>query len=315
MLKDLFRNRIISTTLIAGMLALTALCVMKTPDVMILKRISAHAIQIMILLLVAGLFFFLMNQKRLLFTAFGCVVALCLHFKRVANINLVKPVKTSEPTLIIAQTSTADLAEHWQSSVASLIQSKADILSILELTPDWEALLTHKLAQDYPYQALNTRIDIFGSAIFSKYPLARVDTLQLREVPHLKATIRLPGEQQTQIYSFNTNPPLFRTSLLDLRIQLQELSNDIEQSNLTTIATGNFNLDQFADEIQDFRASSNLLDSRRTMSPSLYTPTNHIFYSKSFTCLRFSNLYDTASLRIGIIGEYQFVKNREDISN
>lgn len=315
MLKDLFRNRIFSTTLIAGMLALTALCIMKTPDVMILKRISAHAIQIMILLLGAGLFFFLMNQKRLLFTAFGCVAALCLHFKQVANINLVQPVKTSEPTLMIAQTSTTDLAEHWQTSVESLIQSKADILSILELTPDWEELLTNKLAHDYPYKALNTRIDIFGSAIFSKYPVARIDTLQLREVPHLKTTIQLPGELQTQIYSFNTNPPLFRTSLLDLRIQLKELSNDIELSNMPCIATGNFNLDQFADEIQDFRASSKLSDSRRTMSSSLYTPTNHIFYSNSFACLRFSNLYDTASLRIGIIGEYQFVKSRKDNAN
>jgi endonuclease/exonuclease/phosphatase (EEP) superfamily protein YafD len=217
--------------------------------------------------------------------------------------------------LIIAQTSTSDLAEHWQTSVESLIQSKADVLSILELTPDWEELLTNKLTKEYPYQALNTRIDIFGSAIFSKYPVARVDTLSLREVPHLKTTIQLPGELQTQIYSLNTNPPLFRTSLLDLRVQLKELAKDIELSNMPCVATGNFNLDQFADEIQDFRASSKLLDSRRTMSPSLYTPTNHIFYSKSFACLRFSNLYDTATLRIGIIGEYQFVKYREENAN
>lgn len=309
MLKALFNNRVVSTLVIAGMLSITALSIMKTPDVILLKRIAAHAIQFMILLLGAGIFFLIINQKRLLFTAFACVAALCLHFKRVANINLILPVKTSEPTIMIAQTTTSDLAEHWQNSVESLIRSKADILSIIEITPDWEVLLTDKLGNDYPYHAINTRIDIFGSAIFSKFPMLHTDTLNFKDVPHLKSTIEIPGGLQTQVYSFNTNPPLFRNSLLQLRNQLGELSDEIKKEPLPSIATGNFNLDQFADEIQDFRASANLMDSRKTMSPSLFTPTNHIFYSKSFECLRFSNLYDTASVRIGIIGEYQFLKD------
>ena len=112
MLKALFQNRIISTLVIVGMLSITALSIMKTPDIMILKRITAHAIQFMLLLLGAGLFFLAIDQKRLLFAAFGCVAALCLHFKRVANISLILPIKTSEPTLMVAQTSTSDLAEH-----------------------------------------------------------------------------------------------------------------------------------------------------------------------------------------------------------
>ncbi|MCB0685401.1 MAG: endonuclease/exonuclease/phosphatase family protein [Saprospiraceae bacterium] len=309
MLKALFQNRIISTLVIVGMLSITALSIMKTPDIMILKRITAHAIQFMLLLLGAGLFFLAIDQKRLLFAAFGCVAALCLHFKRVANISLILPIKTSEPTLMVAQTSTSDLAEHWQNSIQSLIRSKADIISILELTPDWEALLTKRLAKDYPYHALNTRIDILGSAIFSKFPVVHTDTLNFMDVPHLKSVVEIPGGLQTRIYSFNTNPPLLRNSLLQLRNELGELSDDIQKEPIPAIATGNYNLDQFADEIQDFRASADLLDSRKTMSPSLFTPTNHIFYSRSFECLHFANLYDTASVRIGIIGEYQFLKN------
>ncbi len=312
MLKAFLQNRIVSIILTTGMLAVTALCIMKTPDVILLKRIAAHAIQIMILLLAAGLFFFATNQKRLLFTAFGCVAALCLHFKQVANINLIRPIKTSEPSLMIAQASTTDLAEHWQSSIESLIRTEADVLSIQEVTPDWEELLTDRLTHDYPHRALNTRIDIFGSAIFSKFPLTRVDTLYLTDVPHLKATIELTQGRQTQVYCVNTNPPLFRRSLVQLRNQLQGLSSDIGQTRLPSIALGNFNLDQFADEIQNFRAASGLLDSRKTMSPSLNTPTDHIFYSRSFECLRFSNLYDTGSVRIGIIGEYQFKLNEKE---
>lgn len=305
MLKAFLQNRVVSVSLIIGMIAVTSLCILPTPDVIILKRISAHAIQIMILLLGGGLFFFALNQKRLLFTAFGCVAALCLHFRSVANISLIKPIKTSEPTFIIAQSSTADFAEHWQSTIASLIKTDADILSILEITPDWEDVLRTRLTPDYPYYAINTRIDIFGSAIFSKFPLSQIDTLMLMDVPTLKATVDIREARQIQVYSINTNPPLFRISLLQLRNQLRGISSDIVQAKIPCIASGDFNLDQFADEIQDFRAKAGLLDSRKTMSPSLYTPTTHIFYSRSFECLRFSNLYDLASVRIGIMGEYQ----------
>lgn len=309
MLKALFQNRVVSTLVIAGMLSITAISIMKTPDVMILKRISAHAIQFMILLLGAGLFFLIIDQRRLLLTAFACVAALCLHFKRVANINLIQPVKTAEPVLMVAQTSTTDLAEHWQSSVNTLIRAQADILSIIDLTPDWETLLSERLDKVYPYRSFNTRIDNYGTAIFSKYPVVRTDTLNLQDIPHLKSTIEIPGGLQAYVYSFNTEPPLFRKSLLQLRNQLKNLSLDITKQPVPVITTGNFNLDQFADEIQDFRASAGLYDSRKSMSPSLFNPTNHIFYSKSFECLRFNNLYDSASVRIGIIGEYQFIKN------
>ncbi|NND31006.1 MAG: endonuclease/exonuclease/phosphatase family protein [Saprospiraceae bacterium] len=272
---------------------------------MILKRISSHASQIMLLLLGSGLFFLLFDQKRLLFTAFGCVAALCLHFKQVANIDLVAPIKTTEPSITIAQVSTVELAEHWETSVTSLIQSDADVISILEITPDWEMLLEQQLKDAYPYSAILTRIDILGVGIFSKIPMARVDTLTIAEVPHLRASLEVGEYADIALYSFNTNPPLFRTSLLQLRNQLSGLSAEIDAQGKACITAGNFNLDQFADEIQDFRAKARLFDSRKTMSPSLNTPTSHIFYNSDFECLTFTNLYDNASYRIGIIGEYQ----------
>jgi len=262
----------------------------------------------MILLLGSGFVFLILNQRRLLFTAFGCVAALCLHFKHVANISLVLPVKTSEPVMTLAHMSTADLGEHWTSTAESLRKADADIVSIIEITPAWEDVLTGALRSTYPYQALLTRIDILGTAIFSKYPILQVDTLTFEDVPHLRARIQITDKNQADIYSFNTDPPLFRNSLLHLRNQLKGLSNNIEKTEIPVLAAGNYNLDQFADEIQDFRASSHLLDSRKTMSPSLVTPTNHIFYSPSMECLTFENLYDSSSMRIGILGEYQFMR-------
>ena len=315
MVKTLLKHRLVNPTLVVGMIALTAICIFKTPDIMMLKRISSHASQIMLLLLGSGLFFLVFDQKRLLFTAFGCVAALCLHFKHVANIDLILPVKTSEPTLTVAQVSTADLAEHWQTSVESLNQSNADVISILEITPDWQVLLKQQLEETYPYSTILTRIDLLGVGIFSKVPITKVDTLIFEEVPHLRATMDVENYAEIAVYTFNTNPPLFRTSLLQLRNQLSLLAGEIQGQNKACIATGNYSLDQFADEIQDFRAKTDLLDSRKTMSPSLNTPTSHIFYNEHFACLRFANLYDDASYRIGIIGEYQLKRNEEILAD
>jgi len=294
------------------MIAVTALCILKTPDILILRRIARHAIQIMILLLGAGFVFLILNQRRLLFTAFGCVTALCLHFKNVANINLIVPVKTSEPVMTVAHMSTADLGEHWTSTAESLKKADADILSIIEITPAWEDVLTEALRSTYPHQAILTKIDILGTAIFSKYPILQIDTLTFAEVPHLRARIQITEKHEANIYSFNTDPPLFRKSLLQLRNQLEGLSRSIQTTDIPALAVGNYNLDQFADEIQDFRASSHLLDSRKTLSPSLVTPTSHIFYSPNMECLTFENLYDSFTTRIGILGEYQFMRIEND---
>ncbi len=314
MLRALLENRIVSAVLMTGMVLLTAVCIFKMPDVILLKRISMYSTHIMILLLGAGVFFHMISQKRLLFTAFGCVAALCLHFKQVANINLVVPIKTTEPTLSIMQTSTSYLVENWEGALGVLKESDADMVSILEMTPDWEALLNTRLTREYPYRIFDTRIDIFGTAFFSKHPFLQSDTLYFEEIPHLEVSVDVGQNHVIHVYCFSTNPPLFRNSLLQLRNQLDGIADIVDNQDVPCIVTGNFNLDQFADEIQDFRAKSELLDSRKTMSPSLVTPTNHIFYSKDFECLRFANVYDTTSLRIGIIGEYQF-KSRTDIAN
>lgn len=305
MLNAILDKQWIQWTLISAMVIVTAICVFKTPDIIFLKRISSHAIHIMILLLGAGLFFLIVNKPRLLFTAFGCVALMCLYFKRVANIDLILPVKTTEATMQILQTSTSDLAEDLSSSLRVIKHSKVDMITILEVTPDWEQRLLTELGGDFPYHALRTNIDITGMAIFSKFPILGRDTLEFAEVPHLSVQLKV-GDHSPQFISLYSNPPLFRRSLLQLRNQLNGLANHISTLACPILVAGDFNIDQFSDEIQDFRNRASLLDSRKTMSPSLNTPTNHIFYNKDFECLRFYNVYDNSSYRIGVIGEYQF---------
>ncbi len=306
MLKAFLAKPYTAWTFTLSLLALTAVCILKMPDIILLKRISAYAIPVMLSQLGLGLLFLIFGQRQLMLTSFACCAALCLHFKSVANINLVTPAKTSEQSVTIVQVNTGDLAGDWQSLREALLTSGADVITIGELTPDWQQIVLTELLREYPYQVILTRIDLLGVAICSKFPVGYADTLVFEEVPHLRVNLEVPGQPPIDLYTFGTNPPLFRSSLIQLRRQLALLSEEIRLRSIGAIATGNYNLDQFADEVQDFRASARMLDSRRSLSPTLTPPTNHIFYTADLECLKFQNLYDRQSNRMGIMGEYQF---------
>lgn len=304
--KTLFKNPWLSNTLVAGMILLAAVCMLRTPDFILLRKISSHSTQIMVLFLGAGLFFHLFSAKRLLFTAFGCAAALCLYFKYASNINLIIPTKTSEPSFKVALTSTAEFSNELDTVFNSILASDPDIICFVEMTPNWAGLLDRFFRNRYPHIAHNVRVDILGTSIYSKYPMERIDTIYAEDVPNLKSSFKINEQYQLHLYASNTNPPLFRKSFEQLRNQLSTVAKSISSDDSeSTITAGYYHLDQFADELQDFRALADLNDSRKTLSPSLYPPINHIFYSDNLECLQFSNLYSQGR-RIGIIGEYQY---------
>ncbi|MDH3244889.1 MAG: hypothetical protein OEM26_09760 [Saprospiraceae bacterium] len=313
MLKTVLSHPFVSNLLIVGMISILAITVF-TPDIVILKKISSHAVQLMLLYLVAGLIFHLFDQQRLLFTAFACSAALCIYFKLRADISIAPPVKTEEPTFLLAHTSTSSLTAPDGNSIHSLLSQDADIVTLVEITPNWERALEGSLTSRYPYYSTITRIDDHGCAIFSKYPIVAVDTFYFGEIPNLQTKIELNSLHQITVFTSNTNPPLFRRSFEQLRNQLDAVADCVMETTGPILTTGNYHLDQFSDEIQDFRVKAELNDSRKTLSPSLYPPTNHIFFSRDLECLNFSNFYNDFSERIGIIGEFQFQKLRDSAS-
>ncbi len=304
MLKILFDNKFINRLIMAAMIGVVYICI-RPPGVVLLKRIASHSTQIMLLFLLVGLFFLVVDQKRLLFTAFGCSAALCLYFKNVANISLILPVKTAAPSLTILQSSASELGEDFELSLHRILQEKADVICFLELTPNWEQILRSSLTKAYPNRAELTRVDFYGLAIYSKYRISEIDTIYYDDIPTIQAGIQLDDMHKIQVYASNTSPPLFRKSFEQLQKQLDIIAGAVQQSHAPTITAGNYNLDQFSEELQGFRARAKLNDSRKSMSPSLNPPTHHLFYTDALECLSFENIYDSLNYRVGIVGEYQ----------
>jgi len=286
-----------------AIMGVTAVCIYPA-NILFLRKISSYSVHYMVFLLIIGLFFLLIRQKKLLFISFACCAVLCLYFKLKVGITIEQPFKTEEPTLRLAHLSTTALSGNWESNLQVLKNGKWDVLSIVELTPDWAILFQEELSETFPYSISLERIDNYGLGIYSKFPIHEIDTLFYENIPNLLATIQVAEDYNCLISCSNTDPPLYRKSFLQLKEQLNTLAQNFNQKDIPIITTGNFNLDQFSDELQDFRALAGLSDSRMTMSPSLNPPTHHIF-SKKMTCLSFSNIYNN-TYRIGIQGEFQF---------
>lgn len=290
------------------MMSLVAICIFRPDDVLFLRKIAEFSLHIMVLLLAAGLFFLIMDQTRLVFLAFGSCAMLCLVFKTKADASIRQILRTSEPAINIVHTSTSTLAQDWEESFLAIDRLNTDVITFLEVTPAWQTVIDDYFKDEYTYRTSLVRIDDLGAAVYSMFPISSVDTIIHVNNPSLSLALSLPRDRTVHMILSNTNPPLFRQSFIELRDQLEVLgqeANKLEKQPLLVV--GNYNLDQFSDELQDFRAQAKLRDSRKTMTPSLSPPTNHIFYNDYLEFLGFSNIYNRNSLRLGIQGRYQLV--------
>ncbi|MBX2816834.1 MAG: endonuclease/exonuclease/phosphatase family protein [Saprospiraceae bacterium] len=306
-MRALLNNRWIVNGLTLAMLAVLIICLYRPSQFIFLRTLAGYSLHLLFLYLAAGLGFMFFGQKRLLFTAFACCACLCLVLKVKADASIQAISTTSQPMLHVLQTSVSSIAGAWSDAYESIVESDPDVIAILEVSPSWKKALDSYLLEDYPHVAVNLRIDDFGTAIYSKTPIHHVDTLGSNSIPSLHVTTELVPETAVHLILSNTFPPLFQQSYQDLRQQLTDIGQVAGQlSDRALLTLGNYNLDQFSDELQDFRALGGLEDSRKTMTPSLSPPTNHIFFNEMLDFQHFSNLYDASSRRIGIQGIYQY---------
>jgi endonuclease/exonuclease/phosphatase (EEP) superfamily protein YafD len=275
-----------------------------------------------------GLFFLLIKQPRLTFIFFGGCAVLCLFLKfsikndsinrwRQAVINRrlaeEQPEKEESPVFKIAHLNVSN-ATDVADAIATIKASQASIISIHEVTPQWEQWLSDSLSREYPYHHTLVDIGLFGMAIYSKYELTQVDTFYYRSIPNLRGLISIDGNTAGFI-STHTEPALNDASKQRLKDHLSVVAGQARSPALPMLVFGEFNAVSWSNEIQSFRDSTSLQESRTGFMP--YTsigvssffdvPLDHVFYSPELDCTAFENLYNAKTgKRLGIAATFQF---------
>lgn len=299
----------LSTLIILG-----AIFCIFTPNYFLFKMGARFAGLIMMGYFAMGLLFLFFKQQRLMFTSFACCAGLCLFLKSSSNADFRHPLPTSELSISVAHFNVSASDEDYDSTIKALLNSDADLLSIQEVTPDWQYVLKETLSEKYPYSTSEVRFDPFGLAVYSKYPISQLDTFFYEDIPNYSGTIKIDrGNHQFKFICAHTTPPLYSLAYEKMRNHLDVVANQAIKDSTPVITIGNFHAPPWWGEIQDLRAKAELTDSRRSaafgISEIFQSPGDYILYSEEFNCLSFEEIQTPQASHLGIQGQYQFKGN------
>jgi len=315
---------VLSSLIIMG----AVMCIF-TPNYFLFKLGATYAVHLMFAYLFIGMIFLIAKQPKLMFTSFACCAGLCLFLKSSANEDLILPARTDGESVKVAHFNISTFGNDYDEILNEILNTNADVISIQELTPDWNQFIENSLiSKQYPHDVSLVRIDPFGVAVYSKYEFTSVDTFyynnnpNFRNIPNLHCIINSPREnRKVNFISSRTYPPFNVTAYDHLREHMVFIAKKISTITGPVITVGDYNAVPWSKEIKEFRDLAQLKDSRRSYTPSFkegsfmlfHLPIDHIFFSEELRCVEFENLYTAGSNHIGIEGTYQFNSNISNV--
>lgn len=311
--KNSFSIQNLLSLLIIG---LAVLCIIPMDNIMI-KNFSNFSVQIMFLFLLMGLLFLMLRQKNLMMVSFLSCAALCLVLRDSFDERTTSafyPKLNDNRTVEIAHFNVSAFNEEYSELLKVINESDADIISIQEVTPDWNYFLKNGLAKTYPHSHTVVRIDFHGLAVYSKHPFTRIDTFHYQEIPNLVGSFQIDSTHGEIFFiCSHTEPPVNRSAYEKIDEHLDKIAAVAGGLNGPVLTIGDYNVVPWSPELQAFRLKANLSNSRRSFTasnsnssmPFLSVPIDHIFYSSDFQCVSF-DIVTNEQANVGIKGTYQF---------
>ncbi len=304
--KSFLIQSVIATAMMAGVVL-----VMLNPNYSVFKIGTNYAVQIMFAYLFASIGFLFLKKPGLLFTGFACTAALCLFLQQSSNKDLVFPKINGEQKISVAQFNMSAASDDANASIKSMLDTHADIISLQEVTPDWQPILKSKLNKKYPYHSLVYRTtDFLGVAIYSRFPFQNLDTVYCDESPNLVAKIQIES-QPIYLAATYFYPELNDKDIVRIEKHKDILNRYFEHIDEPVLNFGEFNQVQWASFIKEYKSDMKLMDSRRF--PFFDNPTDHIFFSEHFECIDFKTISNAYTNHLGICGEYQIKMNLANV--
>ena len=303
-LKSFFSQRLVYITVIIGVsvLVLGTLFPIELPY---LRNMSDHAVRLILFLVFLGLFFLMINQKRLLFVSFAGAAILALFLKNFSNVNLNYPTENSRQGLLISNYNLINIQSEYTDFIAQIRQSDADILSFQEVDPGWGRMLKKALGNDYPYVAELIRIDGFGKMIFLKRPYQRMDTFYFNQIPDLHIRFQLDNTT-CHLVSTQIVPPFKAYMGLQSKDHVETVGSYIQSLDGPVILSGEFNQVYWSKELRNLVESTRLSNSRRFVtSVNSKVPHEHIFFSEGLECMDVMELLDPSNAHVGVEAEFR----------
>lgn len=219
--------------------------------------------------------------------------------------------KTAQP-LTVCLSNVLTYNEDLDRICASLRNSNADVLAIVELNELLQAKLTQEFTEDYPhFVSKSQRAGAFGIGLLSRYPLKNAEFINFSEdwMPSISADVKLPSGS-VRIFVTHPTPPMSQTSFGFRNRHLTSLVGNVQrvlasQPDLPVLVVGDLNLTPWTSRYQDLLRESGLRDASagRGLTPTWYRwpifpfglALDHAWYSTGLNCRSRTILPDMGS--------------------
>jgi endonuclease/exonuclease/phosphatase (EEP) superfamily protein YafD len=303
-----FKNNVLQSTLSTILFVGTGF-VLLSPQVPIIRKVSEYSVHIMLGMLVFSMLAMVLGKSKVMFAGLACTAAICIFLKNASLDTLNYSVVNTECKLNVAHINLGNIPLEIEPILEMLEAEKIDIVSFQELTPDWHDILVSEMPKKFPYFKSEERVDFYGLAVYSRLPLKISATFLCEGIPNLNVVIEKENKE-FQIISSYLTPALDHKSLIKAAQQLSIIADQVNNSDRPLIALGEYNMVYWTNEIRNFRAKTNLQNSRRDLvDGNLRVPYDHIFFSDELECTQFKELKDVSQNYLGIMGSYQIKKD------
>lgn len=215
------------------------------------------------------------------------------------------------PRLKIAHFNVLKSNSSKQQTIATVLNSGADIVSLQETDQLWTDEIEEAVKNEYPYSVyFPSDVCCIGISLLSKQPIYNTNISFHGGLPNIEADL-IFNDVVMHIITSHTSSPISRSNLDRRNAHLKELSNHVTKIDSPTIVIGDLNTVPWDNNLVNFRADTQLRDSRKAYEstfPSYFgklgIPIDYIFHSKEISCLSFKTVKIIGSDHLGIIGEY-----------
>ncbi len=273
------------------------------------RYLTNHAVYVMFGMLAFGLVFLLLKHHKIMLVSFACAGALAYFLKGSSNQALSYPERNVEVSLDVVHVNISNHDGDYESLCSMLENSEADLISIQEVTPDWNIFLRQTLEPLYPFNKSVVSIGFNGMAIYSKYPILEIDTFYHEDIPNITGIIEVGDEAKKPLRFLSTyTNPTFETQSLypQLLAHFKTIIRRMEDKAAPELALGTFNAVAWSTEMKYLTNHLNLVNSRRPVDFFEQNSYEHIFHSNRMECTALSPFIGEENNAIGVKGSFQF---------
>jgi endonuclease/exonuclease/phosphatase (EEP) superfamily protein YafD len=118
--------------------------------------------------------------------------------------------------------------------------ARPDVVALQEVSPlNLASLEAAGVLDDYPYRVVAPRLDPFGSAVLSRFPLEDSQVLLVAGLPLPRTTVVI-GDRRVRLYDVHTRAPMGR-GIGTWKAQLAELRRMVEAEDGPRVVAGDLN--------------------------------------------------------------------------